>query len=192
MPRWCGVAGVLGGVLFVAWGYIDRPNTAANIGAVIDVLSFVVPALFLVALVGLSVLWRSRLRVLGWTGMVLAVYGSGWGIVSAVVGGESVWAYFAQRSWPQFLSDWLLFMLTGLTLIGVATVRGKSLRRMGAMALAMGAFGLVYDLTDTGAVLEARSVHVGFGLLFSLGWVALGAGLVAAGTRRAEGSQARG
>jgi hypothetical protein len=86
------VAGVLGGVLFVAWGYIDRPNTAANIGAVIDVLSFVVPALFLVALVGLSVLWRSRLRVLGWTGMVLAVYGSGWGIVSAVVGGESVWA----------------------------------------------------------------------------------------------------
>jgi hypothetical protein len=83
-------------------------------------------------------------------------------------------------------------MLTGLTLIGVATVRGKSLRRMGAMALAMGAFGLVYDLTDTGAVLEARSVHVGFGLLFSLGWVALGAGLVAAGTRRAEGSQARG
>jgi hypothetical protein len=192
MPRWCGVAGVLGGVLFVAWGYIDRPNTAANIGAVIDVLSFVVPALFLVALVGLSVLWRSRLGALGWTGMILAVYGSGWGIVSAVVGGESVWAYFAQRSWPQFLSDWLLFMLTGLTLIGVATVRGKSLRRMGAMALAMGAFGLVYDLTDTGAVLEARSVHVGFGLLFSLGWVALGAGLVAAGTRRAERSQARG
>lgn len=176
----------------MAWGYIDRPNTAANIGAVIDVLSFVVPALFLVALVGLSVLWRSRLRALGWTGMVLAVYGSGWGIVSAVVGGESVWAYFAQRSWPQFLSDWLLFMLTGLTLIGVATVRGKSLRRMGAMALAMGAFGLVYDLTDTGAVLEARSVHVGFGLLFSLGWVALGAGLVAAGTRRAERPQARG
>jgi hypothetical protein len=192
--RWCGVAGVLGGVLFVAWGYIDRPGIPENLRAVIHVLSFVVPALFLAAMVGLSVLWSSRLGVLGWIGIALAVYGSCWGVVAAIVGGESMWVYLAQRGWPQYLSDWLLFMLTGLTLLGIATVRAareKPLRGMGALALAMGAFGWVYDLTDTGAVLEARSVHIGFGLLFSLGWMALGVGLLAAGSRRARRPQAR-
>jgi hypothetical protein len=191
--RWYGVAGVLGGVLFVAWGYIDRHNIPENLKDVIHVFSFVVPALFLAVVVGLSVvLWKSRLTVLGAMGMALAVYGSGWGVVAAIVGAESVWAYFAQRGWPQQLNDWLLFMLSGLTLVGIATVREKPLRGMGALALAMGAFGWVYDLTDTGAVLEARSVHIGFGLLFSLGWVALGAGLLAVGTRRARIPQARG
>jgi hypothetical protein len=189
--RSCGVAGVLGGVLFVAWGYIDRPNIPHNLIAVIHLLALVVPALFLAVVVGLCVLllhslWRSRLRVLGWMGMALALYGSGWGVVGAIVGGESVWVYFAKRGWPHYLSDWLLFMLSGLTLIGIATVREKPLRGMGALALAMGAFGWVYDLTDTGAVLEARSVHIGFGLLFSLGWAALGVGLLARGTRRAQ------
>jgi hypothetical protein len=40
--------------------------------------------------------------------------------------------------------------------------------------LAMGTFGWVYYATDSGSILEARSVHVGFGTLFSLGWIALG------------------
>jgi hypothetical protein len=178
-------------VLFVAWGYIDRPSIPENLRAVIHVLSFVVPALFLAAMVGLSFLWKSRLGVLGWIGMALAVYGSGWGVVAAIVGGEYLWVYFAQRGWPQYLSDWLLFMLTGLTLLGVATVREKPLRGMGALTLAMGAFGWAYDLTDTGAVLEARSVHIGFGLLFSLGWMALGVGLLVTGSRRAHRPQTR-
>jgi len=47
-------------------------------------------------------------------------------------------------------------------------------------------------LTDSGAILEARSVHVGFGLLFSVGWVVLGVGLLAAGTKRALRPQADG
>jgi succinate dehydrogenase/fumarate reductase flavoprotein subunit len=76
-------------------------------------------------------------------------------------------------------------MLTGLTLMGVDTVRSEWSRRTGAVVLATGVFGWVYNLTDSGAVLEARSVHVGFGLLFSLGWVVLGVGLLAAGTKLA-------
>ena len=48
------------------------------------------------------------------------------------------------------------------------------------MVLATGVFGWVYNLTDSGAILEARSMHIGFGLLFSLGWVVLGVGLAAA------------
>jgi hypothetical protein len=176
LRRWCGVAGVLGGVLFVAWGYIDRPHIPKNLMPVIDLFAFVVPTLFLTAVGGLSVQWRSRLGVLGWMGMALTVYGSCWGVVAATIGDDSVWAHFAQRGWAHYLHNWLLVMLTGLTLIGIATIRVKPLRRMGALALAMGVFGWVYYLTDAGAVLEARSAHIGFGVLFGLGWVALGWG----------------
>ena len=172
----------MGGVLFVVWGYIDRPNIPENLKAVIHVLAFVVPTLFLAAVVGLSVLWRSRLGMLGWMGMALAVYAWGWSVVGAIVGEE----------WPDYLSAWLLFMLTGLTLMGVAIVRSGWSRRTGAVVLATGVFGWVYNLTDSGAVLEARSVHVGFGLLFSLGWVVLGMGLLAASTKRAPRPRAGG
>jgi hypothetical protein len=168
--RWCGVASVLGGVLFVAWGYIDRPDIPENLMAVIHVLAFVVPALLLAAVVGVSVLWGSRLGMLGLMGMALAMYAWGWRVVG--------------------LADWVLFMLTGLTLMGIATLRSGPSRRTGALVLATGVFGWVYYLTDSGAVLEARSVHIGFGLLYSLGWVGLGVGLVVAGARRAQGPQA--
>jgi hypothetical protein len=120
--------------------------------------------------------------MLGWMGMALAVYAWGWNVVEASVGEE----------WPHYLPGWLLFMLTGLTLMGVAIVRSGWSRGTGAVVLATGVFGWVYNLTDSGAVLEARSVHIGFGLLFSLGWVVLGVGLLAAGTKRAPRPQAGG
>ena len=164
----------------MVWGYIDRPNIPENQKAVIHVLAFVVPTLFLAAVVGLSVLWQRRLGMLGWMGMVLAVYAWGWSVMGAIVGGED---------WSHYLAAWLLFLLTGLTLMGIATVRSEWSRGTGAVVLATGVFGWVYDLTDSGAVLEARSVHVGFGLLFSLGWVVLGVGL---GTKRAPRPQAGG
>jgi FtsH-binding integral membrane protein len=169
-------------VLFVVWGYIDRPNIPETLKAVIDVLAFVVPTLFLAAVVGLCVLWRSRLGMLGWMGMALAVYAWGWSVVGAIVGEE----------WPDYLPGWLLFLLSGLTLMGVATVRSERSRGAGAVVLATGAFGWVYTLTDSGAVFEARSVHVGFGLLFSVGWVVLGVGLLAASTKRTSRPQAEG
>ena len=94
-------------------------------------------------------------------------------------------AYFARRRWPHYLTDWLLFMLTGLMLVGIATARsGPS--RGGALVLATVVFGWVYYLTDSGAVLAIHSVHVGFGLAFSLGWVALGMWLSVAGNTRAR------
>ena len=40
-------------------------------------------------------------------------------------------------------------------------------------------------LTDAGAILEGRLVHIGFGLLFSLGWVALGLEFWRKGVRQA-------
>ena len=166
----------------MVWGYIDRPNIPENLKAVIHVLAFVVPTLFLAAVVGSCVLWGSRLGMLGWMGMALAVYAWGWSVVSAIVGEE----------WPHYLPGWSLFMLTGLTLMGVALVRSGCSRGTGAVVLATGVFGWVYNLTDSGAVLEARSVHVGFGLLFSVGWVVLGVVLLAAGTKRSPRAQAGG
>jgi hypothetical protein len=185
------VAGVLGGVLFVAWGYIDTPDLPENLGVVIRVLSFVVPALFLVAVLGLCILWRSRLGIFGWMGMVLAAYAVVWIVVKGIVGDETAWAYFALGVVPPYnLVEWSL-MYTGLALVGIAMVRNGPSRGMGAWVLATGLSGWVYYLTDSGAVLEARLVHIGFGLLFSLGWVALGVGLFAAGktSRKTKRSQ---
>ena len=76
----------------MVWGYIDRPNIPENLTALFRVLAFVVPTLFLAAVVGLSVLWRRRLGMLGWMGMVLAVYAWGWSVVGAIVGGE--WPHY--------------------------------------------------------------------------------------------------
>lgn len=114
-------------------------------------------------------------------GMALAVYAWGWSVVGSIVGGEE---------WPEYLPHWLFFMQTGLTLMGLAIVRSGCSRGTGAVALATGVFGWVYNLTDSGAVLEARSVHIGFGLLFSAGWAMLGGVLLAAGTKRSPRAQA--
>jgi hypothetical protein len=184
--RGCGAAGVLGGALFVAWGYVDGPDLSEDFASVVRVLAFVVPALFLAVIVGLCVLWRSGLGKLGWLVVTLAAYALCWGLVGAHFGGEAVWVYFAQRGWPHFMSSWLLFMLVGLSILGVWAVRGGSARSHipGSLVLATGAFGWPYYITNSGAVLEAHYwPHVGFGVLFGLGWMALGIGLLlAAGT----------
>jgi hypothetical protein len=67
----------------------------------------------------------------------------------------------------------LVPVLTGLTLVGLAVVRTSTLRGLSSLLLATDAFGWVYFFTDSGAILEARPVHTGLGLLFSLCWVAL-------------------
>jgi hypothetical protein len=189
--RWCGVAGILSGVLFAAWGYIDKPNNPEDLMSVVHILAFVVPALLLAVVIGLCLLWRNRLGKLGWLVIALAGYALGWSLVGASVGGEAVWVYFAQRGWPHYLSSWLLFMLISLTLIGISTVRsGLAQSRVpSALVLATGVFGWPYYMTNSGAILEARWAHIGFGLLFSLSWVALGVGLLVAGTRRAKRPQ---
>ena len=202
--RWCGVASVLGGVLFVVWGYIDRPDIPENLAVVIQGWAFVVTTLFLAAAVGLCVLVGSRLGRLGWMGMVLAGYAlvstlvvsatnlvlSATNlVVRAIVETDAAWAHFLLRKWLQNPTPWLSLMHTGLTLMGIAIVRSGPSRWTGAAVLGTGLSGWVYNVTDSGAVLEARLVHIGFGLLFSLGWVALGVGLFAAGTSRAQKPQ---
>jgi hypothetical protein len=74
----------LAGVLFVVWGYVDRPHIPLYLGAVVHFLSCVVPALLLAGVAGLSVLCGRQVGVLGWTGLGLAFCGSVWGVVSGV------------------------------------------------------------------------------------------------------------
>jgi hypothetical protein len=183
--RGCGLAGVLGGMLFFAWGYVDGPDLSEDFASVVRVLAFVVPALFLAAIVGMCVLWSSVLGKLGWLVAALAAYALCWSLLGARFGGEAVWVYFAQRGWPHFMSSWLLFMLVGLSLVGLWAVRSGPARSRipGSLVLATGAFGWTYYVTNSGAVLEAHWPHVGFGVLFGLGWLTLGVGLLlAAGT----------
>jgi hypothetical protein len=58
------------------------------------------------------------------------------------------------------------------------------------LVLATGAFGWTYYVTNSGAVLEAHLPHVGFGVLFGLGWLALGVALLlVAKTSPAKGAR---
>jgi hypothetical protein len=190
--RGCGVAGVLGGVLFLAWGYVDGPEVSGSLASVVRVLAFVVPALFLAVIVGLCALWRDGLGRLGWLVVALAAYASCWGLVGARFGSEAVWLYLAQRGWPHLLSSWLPLMLVSLSVLGVWALRSGSARPgvAGPLVLATGGFGWPYYVTDSGAVLEARWAHVGFGVMFGLGWLALGVGLfLVAKSRRAKSAR---
>ena len=188
--RSCGVGAVLAGILFVVWGYIHKPHLPLYFDAGVTILSFIVPALFLTGLTGLSVVCKRLRGVLGWTGLFLALCGSTWGVVDGFADVGPLYAFFAKLRLPTYLVDWLLPMLTGLTLVGIATVETRTLRSLGALLLTMGVIGWIYYLTDSGAVLEARLVHVGSGLVFGLGWVALGFALWKVGTRQTNESDA--
>ena len=60
-------------------------------------------------------------------------------------------------------------------MVGLSTLRREVLRYWGFLLLTMAFSGWVYQLSDdmTGIV-DVRTVHVAFGILFSLSWVLLG------------------
>jgi hypothetical protein len=182
-----GLGAVTAGVLFLAWGYLDRPGIHEPVKTAVDVLSFVVPVLFLAGLVGLYARYKGREGQLGKAGMIMglvgAVLGASRGLVNVSV--PTWYSHEALRAWMGLLAVWAPALFAGLLVAGVGAVLRGTMRRVGGLLLAMGTCGWVYYSTDTGAVFEARSVHVGFGLLFSLGWVVLGLTLLARGARQA-------
>jgi hypothetical protein len=121
---------------------------------------------------------------LAWVGIVLAFCSLGVGVVSGIAyGAAHLNVYFGQRGRLAYLTEWPFLQLSGLTLAGIATMWRRPLRAVGTLALAIGVLGWGYYFTDARTILEARSVHVGFALLFSLSWEALGITLWAEGAR---------
>jgi hypothetical protein len=181
-----GFGALLAGVLFAIWGYVHRDNAPWYFDALATVLSFVVPALFLLGLTGLYVLCKGRVGRLGKSGLILALSGSAMGVAYAVP-----WSSFATREdwlsslvWLDIpLVWWLQVLLAGLPLAGIAAVRTRTLRGLGTLLLVMAAFGWAYYATDAAAFLEARLAHVVLAALFSLGWIALGLLLLQTETR---------
>jgi hypothetical protein len=172
---------LLAGVLFATWGYVHRDDAPWYFDALATVLSFVVPALFLLGLAGVYVLCKGRVGRIGKVGIVLALSGSAMGVAYAVP-----WSFFATRE--DWLSSvawldtplvwWLQVFLAGLPLVGIAAFGTRNLRGLGTLLLVMGALGWLYYVTDAGAVLEARLAHVVLAALFSIGWIALGLALL--------------
>jgi hypothetical protein len=191
-----GIGGVLAGVLFVAWGYLDQKNAPLYFDAIVDMLAVIVPALFML---GLATLWKrcvGRAPRLAQTAIVIGLVGSGLGTVRNLehVAGYLWHTYAPTTGYPALLLNvwvpilWTPILFAGLLLGGVGAIGKRSVRGLGTLLLAMGTCGWVYYFTDSGSLFEARSVHVGFGLLFSLGWVVLGLMLWAEGARQARGS----
>jgi len=184
LVRLGGFGALLAGVLFATWGYVHRSEAPWYFDVLATTLSFVVPALFLVGLVGSCLLCYGRVGWLGKFGLVLSFIGSAMGVGYAVP-----WSAFATRedwlsslAWlDTLLIWWLQVFLAGLALAGIATVGARTIRDLGILLLAMGAFGWAYYITDSGAILEARLAHIVLGALFSLGWIALGLTLLKRG-----------
>ena len=191
---WSGLAAAFSGVLFALWGYVDRDGAPWYLDLGVIVLGIVVPLLFMVGLAGVYA--RCGAQV-GWPsviGFVVSFGAAGWGIVTGVISAPTMYAQLGERSWehctaqecwlPLLLSSSLTWLLVGLSVVGLSTVRKGRLRYWAHLLLAMALFGWVYQLTDdkTGIV-DVRSVHVAFGVLFSLSWVVLGYALWSSKTK---------
>ena len=130
-----GIAAILGGVLFVAWGYVHRDAAPWYFDATAKALNFVVPALFYVALAGLYALCRESVDRIGKFGFILGLAGSAMGVAYAVP-----WSAFATRDdwlaslvWLDTpLMWWLQIMLVGLPLAGIPTMGARMQRGPGS------------------------------------------------------------
>jgi hypothetical protein len=171
---------IAGGLLFAAWGYLHRDNAPLYINALAHILAGIVPALFMVGLASLWTLCAGRATRLVHTGIMVASFGSALGVIRSLVdiAVPSFYPHNALSGRVLVVLDlWTPTLFVGLLIVGVALVRIGALRALGALLLAAGFFGWAYRFTDYGAIFEARLVHVGFGVLFSLGWVAVGLAL---------------
>jgi hypothetical protein len=169
-----GVGAILAGALFVAWGYLDQKSAPPYFYALAHVLALIVPALFVVGLAALYSRCAKQTAWLGKTSIILGLIGSALGALKALVNMTvpSLHPHNVLLVLP--LSVWTPALFTGLLFAGLALAVTRALRRVGALLLVMGASGWIYYVTDSDAILQARPIHVAFGLLFSLGWVVLG------------------
>src|SRR5215204_1307771 len=173
---WSGWAAVSSGVLFLVWGYLDREGAPWYLDLAVLMLNIIVPLLFLVGLMGVYIKCRTQ---------------AGWLTIIGVVLVPTLYRQLGERNWVYgvgqecafcllqklslLLNSPLTWLLVGLTIVSLTILRKEVLRDWGFLLVAMVLFGWVYQLTDdwTGIV-DVRSVHVVFGILFSLSWMLVG------------------
>jgi hypothetical protein len=158
---------------------LDRPGISGFTITLVSVLSAVIPALFLVGLLGL----RTRLppptqtdfaSSVGVAGFVLGCFGAVLGIVGAL-------ELLARTPYSQITEWWWVLLLGGLTAMGLAAFLKGGLRLLGAVVVISGALGWVSLLTDpafSGVLMPMRSVHVIFAAAFCLSAVVWGSVLM--------------
>jgi len=178
---WSGLSAALAGILFVVWGYAHRKGAPWYLDLAVLVLEVVVPLLFLVGLAGAYAKFRTQASWLGVIGFVIGFAAAGWAIVEGVVSAPTLYDQLGERSWPQeswpsaLLDDQLTWLLVGLTIAGLTAVRKRVVRGWSFLLLTIALFGWVYHLTDDiSGIVDIRSIHVAFGVLFSLSWMVLG------------------
>jgi len=197
---WSGWAAASAGVLFLVWGYVDREGAPWYLDLGVLVLGIVVPVLFLVSLVGTYtrvyvVKDRTQAGWLSYVGFLISLAGTAWWLTAGITNAPNLYRHLGEKtsSAPPGAQEeecglcllaklsllvnspltWLLF---GLSIVGLTTaVRGEALRSWGLLLLTMALSGWVYQITDDmNGIVDIRSIHVGFGILFGLSWVGLG------------------
>ena len=193
--RICGIAASVAGLLLLSWGYLHTGPAYVYWGsghpyldAMTAALSLVVPLLFFVGLTGIHIWCEGRVDRLAESGFVLGMIGSAVGAIRGVenaIGWYDAYVTGYENStafgWlvPSWI-DWAPILYAGLTVSGIAAVGTKALGILRYLPPTVAAIGWVYYFTDEFGAGGMRLVHIGAGALFGLGWVALGAGLVAA------------
>jgi hypothetical protein len=195
-----GWAAASSGVLFLIWGYIHREDAPSYLQPVVLMLSIVVPLLFLVGLAGTYAKCRIQASLLTVIGFVVGFAGAGLHSVITLCNplGERIRirAYAAAQEGSGYcllpklaivLSSSLTWLVVGLTIVGLTSFRKAGIRHWGFLLLAMALFGWGYQLTDEEiGLIDARPIHIAFGILFSLNWMLLGYALWSSKTNRAD------
>lgn len=185
-----------GGLLFALWGYLHQDNAPLYFNIIAHILAGIVPVLFMVGLATLWIRCAGRATRVMHTAIIVAFIGSGLGVVRSLldIAVPTLYPHNALSGRLLIVLDvWTLTLFVGLLFVGVALLGSRTSRVVGSLLLAMGSLGLAYRFTDSGAIFEARLLHVGFGALFSLGWVAVGVALWKKDSREPQdhGSEAK-
>src|SRR5215218_8484679 len=199
---WGGWAAASAGVLFLVWGYVDREGAPWYLDLAVLVLGIVVPVLFLVGLVGICtrvyVKDRTQAGWLSYVGFLISLAGAAWWLTAGITNAPNLYRHLGERTGaappgaPEeecglcllaklslLVNSPLTWLLIGLSIVGFTTaLRGEALWNWGLLLLTMALSGWVYQLTDDmSGIVDIRTIHVAFGILFSLSWMGLGCAL---------------
>jgi hypothetical protein len=178
----------------LVWGYADREGAPWYLDLAVIVLGIAVPLLFLVGLAGLYVKFRRQTRWLSWMGFVISFAAAGWLTVAGIRSAPALYRHLGERNLGNLskggaqecglcllqkasllLSSPLTWLFVGLGIVGLIAIREGPLRHWGFLLLALTLFGWVYLLTDDDVgIVDVRSLHVIFGILFALSWMLVG------------------